>query len=75
MSRPTHETRLLDYLREHETITSLEATLQLHNTRISATVFSLRQKGYNIATEITKGINSYGDKVEYARYRLLDRGE
>lgn len=73
--RQTHETRLLDYLREHETITSLEATMKLHNTRISATVFTLRQKGYNIATETTKGINAYGEKVEYGTYRLIDKGE
>lgn len=72
MERPTHETRLLEYLKENKTITSLDATLKLHNTRISATVFNLRKKGHNIATEITKGINAYGDKVEYATYRLLD---
>ncbi len=74
--RATHETRLLDYLREHETITSLDAVLQLHNTRISATVFTLRQKGYNIITEQTRGINAYGEKVDYATYRLIEnKGE
>lgn len=72
MSRPTHETRLLEYLKENKTITSLDATLKLHNTRISATVFNLRKKGYNIATELTSGRNAYGDKVEFATYRLLD---
>lgn len=72
VSRPTHETRLLEYLQEHKTITSLEATLKLHNTRISATVYNLRKKGYNIATELTSGVNVYGDKTEYATYRLLD---
>ena len=70
--RATHESRLLDYLREHETITSLDAVLKLHNTRISATIFTLRQKGYNILTEQTNGINAYGDKVEYATYRLVE---
>lgn len=72
MERPTHETRLLEYLKENKTITSLDATLKLHNTRVGATVFNLRKKGYNIATEITKGVNAYGDKVEYATYRFLD---
>lgn len=72
MARATHESRLLDYLKEHRTITSLDAVLKLHNTRISATVFNLRKKGHNIATEITSGVNVYGDKVEFATYRYLD---
>lgn len=72
MKRATHESRLLDYFREHKTITSLDATLKLHNTRVGATVFNLRKKGYNIATETTTGVNAYGDKVEYATYRFLD---
>ena len=70
--RPTHETRLLEYLKKHKTITSLDATIKLHNTRVGATVFNLRRKGYNIVTELTSGRNAYGDKVEYATYRFLD---
>ncbi len=73
MSRATHETRLLDWFLEHETITSLEAVLNLHNTRVGATVFNLRKKGYVITTEQTSGTNAYGDKVEYATYRFLGK--
>lgn len=72
MEKQTHETRLLDYLKENKTITSLDAIMKLHNTRISATIFKLRNKGYNIVTETTKGRNVYGDKIEYATYRLID---
>lgn len=71
MKRATHESRLLDYLEKHERITSLEAVEKLGNTRISATVFNLRNKGYDITTEIEKGKNRYGDKVEYGVYKLV----
>ena len=70
MERETHETRLLKYLQEHESITSLDAVRLLHNTRISATIFNLRKKGYNIVTTKENGKNVYGDKVEYGRYIL-----
>lgn len=69
--RETHETRLLRYLQEHDGITQLEATSILHNTRLSATVFNLRNKGYNIITDNTKGINAYGEKTNFGKYKLV----
>lgn len=70
MARETHETRLLAYLKEHKTITQQEAYSKLGNTRLSATVFNLRKKNYNIVTEPTKGKNRYGEKTNYGTYRL-----
>lgn len=72
MSRETHETRLLDYLKENKTITQQEAYNKLGNTRLSATVFNLRNKGYNIITEPTKGKNRYGEKTNFGTYRLRE---
>ena len=73
MEKQTHETRLLDYLRENKTITQLEATEILGNTRLSATVFNLRNKGYNIITEPTKGKNRFGEKTNFGTYRLIEK--
>lgn len=70
MNKETHETRLLAYLKENKTITQLEATEILGNTRLGATVFNLRKKGYNIITDPTKGKNRYGQKTNYGTYRL-----
>ena len=70
--RATHKTRLLEYLRNHDTISQLEATGILHNIRLSATVFELRKDGYNIATIGTKGINAYGEPTNFGRYRLIE---
>lgn len=70
MNKQTHETRLLAYLKEHKTITQQEAYIELGNTRLSATVYTLRKKNYNIVTEPTKGKNRYGEKTNYGTYRL-----
>ena len=70
MNKETHETRLLAYLKENKTITQHQASRKLGNERLSATVFNLRKKGYNIITEPTKGINRYGQKTNYGTYRL-----
>ena len=72
MEKATHETRLLEYLQKNKTITQLEATTELGNTRLSATVFNLRNKGYNIITEPTKGKNRFGDNTNFGTYRLVD---
>lgn len=68
--KETHETRLLEYLKTHDTITQLEATNILGNTRLSATVFNLRKKGYNIVTLPTKGKNRWGTDTNFGTYRL-----
>lgn len=42
MQRETNVRDVLDYIYKHGTITSFEAFAQLHNTRLSASVFQLR---------------------------------
>ena len=49
--RSTHKTRLLAYLKEFKSITSLEAIRDLGNTRLSATIFKLRDEGHPIISE------------------------
>lgn len=69
--KETHETRLLDYFKTHDTITQLDATRELGNTRLGATVFNLRNKGYNIITEPTKGKNRWGQNSNFGTYRMV----
>lgn len=73
--KETHETRLLKWFETHDTITQLEATAELGNTRLSATVFNLRNDGYNIITEPTKGKNRWGQISNYGTYRFLGKDD
>ena len=50
----THKERLLEYLKEYKSITSLEAIRDIGNTRLSATIFILNDEGHNIETENTQ---------------------
>ena len=66
----THYTRLLEYLKKHKTITSLQAIRDLGNTRLSATIFDLRKDGYNIGSTDIPVPNRWGTKTMVAQYEL-----
>ena len=74
--KQTHYTRLLNYLKEFQTVTSLDAIRDLGNTRLSATIFELRNDGYDIATKMVKVPTRFkkqnGDSVynSVAEYKL-----
>jgi hypothetical protein len=67
--------RLLDYLREHKRITSLEATRKLDIYHPPRRIFELRAKGYNIITEWVIQETQKGKKHRIGLYVLLsDKG-
>lgn len=66
----THEIRVLNYMIDNGGITSWEAIKEFGNTRLSASIFNLRKKGYFIENEWEDSVNRYGDKVRYVRYIL-----
>jgi hypothetical protein len=59
--------------------TSMEAIQNLGATRLSAIIFSLRKKGYNIETVMVDGRDRFGNPTRFARYYLrnspVDSGE
>ncbi len=57
--------QVLEYLKEHGSITSMDAIVEFGCTRLAAKVFELRKQGYNIETIKEKGKRGY-----YARYKL-----
>lgn len=65
--RTTHYDRVLNHLKVHGSITSLDAFELFGNTRLSATIFNLRKK-YDIESVDEKGKNRYGDATHYVRY-------
>ena len=68
--RLTQYDRVLMYLKEKGSITSLQAIRLFGATRLSAIIYNLRNDGYNITNETITKQNRYGDKVHFAKYIL-----
>lgn len=61
---------VLRHLQTHGSITSMEAINLFGATRLSAIIFNLRKKGYNITSIDKTTKDRYGHTVPYAEYRL-----
>jgi len=65
----THKERLLKYFVEVQPkITSLDAVYELGNTRLAATVFNLRDEGWNIESVDKKVPTRWGNEVVVTEY-------
>ncbi|QDP57718.1 MAG: hypothetical protein Unbinned6486contig1001_33 [Prokaryotic dsDNA virus sp.] len=69
--RETHKTRLLDYLKKYGSITSLEAIRDLGNTRLSATIFTLRKEGHKIISNDIQVPTRWLTTTTIAKYTLV----
>lgn len=63
-------TEVLDRLKSVGSITSMEAFNLFGATRLSAIIFNLRKRGYNIETVDMDCIDRYGNPVKFAKYVL-----
>ena len=61
---------ILEHLKEHGDITSMEAFKKYGCTRLAAQIYELRQRGFNIMTVEETGKTRYGTHCKYARYIL-----
>lgn len=64
----TKTSMVLDHLKKHGAITSMEAIENYGATRLSAIIFELRKKGYDIDTIDVKSVDRYGNSVVYGKY-------
>ena len=69
-SRPKQCERVIDYLREHRTITSREAMEYLGIERLSARVSELRSRGVPIRSRTIKKKNMFGEDCRISQYWL-----
>lgn len=68
--RVTKTEKVLNHLQMYGDITSWEA-IQLYGvTRLSAIIFNLRKKGYDIESIPHEFTDRYGDKATYVKYQL-----
>ena len=75
MEKTTQDKEVLDYLRKIGSITSWEAIVEFGATRLSAIIYNLRKKGYNIETNDVIVKNRYGNATVIAKYVLKEGGE
>ena len=66
----TQRMAVLDYLKTHKGITSMEAFEKFGATRLSAIVFDLKKAGFNIVSIRREGTNRFGEPTRFAEYRL-----
>lgn len=62
--------KVLQHLEEKGSITSWEAIKEYGATRLSGIIYNLKDKGYDIITEMEEFTDRYGDKSRFARYYL-----
>lgn len=68
-----NKTRLvLKHLKEKGNITSWEAIQKYGATRLSAIIFNLKDKGYDINTLMIDGKDRFGNESRYGKYILRE---
>ena len=63
---------VLKHLKEKGNITSWEAIQKYGATRLSAIIFNLKDKGYDINTLMIDGKDRFGNESRYAKYVLKE---
>lgn len=67
----TNKERVLKYIQDFGSISSLEAFNDLGNTRLSASIWLLRHEdGIEIDSITETRFNRYGEKTHFSRYYL-----
>ena len=70
MASTTQKERVLTALEDPRGLTPWYAINELGNTRLAATIHSLKKDGYEITSVLEHGINRFGDRIKYSRYFL-----
>lgn len=71
MAKRSQNDRVLDYMEEFGSITSLQAFADLGVTRLSARISDLKDRGYFIKAEPIKVRNRFGETNTVKRYSLV----
>lgn len=64
--------RVENHLKQNKSITSVEAFRLYGITRLSDIIFRLRKRGLIITSENVRKPNRFGDKCNFAKYRLME---
>lgn len=73
--KETHKTRLIKYLKNYGSITPIQAIQDLGNTRLAATIFELKDLGWDIEAEDLKVKTRWGTTATVSKYFLKESVE
>jgi len=68
--KKTQRERIVDYINEFGSITSLDAYRDLGITQLGARIFELKEEGYLFETKPETGKNRYGEVTHFTRYKF-----
>lgn len=73
--KETQTERVLKYMEQHGSITSLQAISLLGVMRLASRISDLRKAGFPIESEMVTATNRFGEKVSVKRYKLRGGAE
>lgn len=62
---------IIHHLRKYKSITSMEAIRRYGATRLSGIIYLLKERGFEIETEMVETKNRYGHVTRIAVYHLI----
>lgn len=71
-SHPTQEQRVVDYIKEHGSITLLQAIRDIGVLSLSSRISSLKKQGYPIVGEMITVSNRYEETCKVKRYHFKE---
>ena len=75
MTKTNQVIKIKEHLRKNGSITSLQAINLFGCTRLSAKIFMLRERGWEIDTNMIESTDRYGNPCNFAKYTLIHEGE
>lgn len=72
--RPTQRQQIVDYMREHGSITRLESSLDLFIFEMPARICELQKMGWVFKKTWEKKTNSKGITKSFLRYSIIKEG-
>lgn len=69
-SRPTQCDKIVRHLRDHKSISQIEALQEYGIMRLASRITELKKRGYTINKEWVKTKNRYGEPVSFLRYSI-----
>ena len=68
MNKPNQTELVLNYIREHGSITQIEALSECGVMRLPSRIYDIKRSGVNIKTDMVAVENRHGGKSIVARY-------